>query len=532
MTTTDQPQPSEASQSASVAPVMTQRQVMQALSGLLLGMFVAILSSTIVSNALPHIVADLGGSQSSYTWVVTSTLLAMTASTPLWGKLSDLYDKKRLVQTALVIFVTGSVLAGLAHGTGLLIAMRAVQGVGTGGMVALSQIVLASMIPPRERGRYNGYLGAVFAVATVAGPLIGGVITDTSWLGWRWCFYVGVPIAAVALGVLQRTLQLPVGDGGKKVDWLGAALITSAVSLLLVWVTLAGDSFAWNSWQTYAMIGGSVTLAVLFAVTETKAADPVIPLRLFRNRTIALASSVSFFVGAAMFAATVYLSQYFQLALGESATMAGLMTVPMIAGLFLASTVSGRFITATGLWKAWLVTGGILLTAGLALLARLHHDTPYWQVACAMAFTGLGLGMSMQNLVLAAQNQTDGTDLGATSSLVAFTRSLGGTIGVSALGALLSSRVTHYLADGLTRIGAPAGGSDTQGAVPDVSKLREPLRTVVTSAYGDGIADLFLFAAPAALLGLVVTLFIRETALKDRTPEPGHPTTAPAEGQA
>ncbi|MEU6198573.1 MDR family MFS transporter [Streptomyces sp. NPDC047061] len=514
---------------------MTQRQIMQALSGILLGMFVAILSSTIVSNALPHIVSDLGGTQSSYTWVVTSTLLTMTASTPLWGKLADLYDKKRLIQTALVIFVTGSVLAGLAKGTALLIAMRAVQGIGTGGMTALSQIVLAAMIPPRERGRYNGYLGAVFAVATVAGPLIGGVITDTSWLGWRWCFYVGVPFAVLALGVLQRTLRLPGGTGGKKVDWLGAALITATVSLLLVWVTLAGDSYPWNSWQTYAMLGGSVVLAALFALTETKAVDPVIPLRLFRNRTIALATSVSLFVGASMFAATVYLSQYFQLARGDSATKAGLMTIPMIAGLFLASTVSGRLITRTGRWKAWLISGGILLTSGLALLARLHYDTPYGQVATAMALTGLGLGMSMQNLVLAAQNQADATDLGATSSLVAFTRSLGGTVGVSALGALLSNRVTHYVSDGLARIGAPKAASDTQGSVPDLSTLREPLRTIVKSAYGDGIADLFLFAAPAALLGLALALLIRETPLRDHAlepdPEPQHerPTTAPAD---
>ncbi len=523
MSTVDEP---HAPQSVSAGPAMTQRQIMQALSGLLLGMFVAILSSTIVSNALPHIVSDLGGTQSSYTWVVTSTLLAMTASTPLWGKLADLYDKKLLIQTALLIFVTGSVLAGFSHGTGLLIAMRAIQGIGTGGMVALSQIVLASMIPPRERGRYNGYLGAVFAVATVAGPLIGGVVTDTSWLGWRWCFYVGVPFAVLALAVLQRTLRLPVGAGGRKVDWPGAALVTATVSLLLVWVTLAGDSFAWNSWQTYTMTGGSVVLAGLFVLNERKAADPVIPLRLFRDRTIALASSVSLLVGAAMFAATVYLSQYFQLARGNSATRAGLMTIPMIAGLFLASTVSGRLITRTGRWKAWLVSGGVLLVAGLALLARLRYDTPYTHVAAAMALTGLGLGMSMQNLVLAAQNRTDGTDLGATSSLVAFSRSLGGTVGVSALGALLASRVTRYLSDGLARIGAPAGASDPQGAVPDVSTLGEPLRTVVKSAYGDGIADLFLFTAPAALLGLVLTLFIRETALKDHTPEPEHPKRA------
>lgn len=240
--------------SSSDGAPMTHRQIMEALTGLLLGMFVAILSSTVVSNALPEIISDLGGGQSAYTWVVTASLLAMTATTPLWGKLSDLFSKKLLVQIALIIYVAGSVVAGLSTSSGMLIACRVVQGIGVGGLSALAQIVMAAMIAPRERGRYSGYLGAVFAVATVGGPLLGGVITDTSWMGWRWCFYVGVPFAVIALIVLQKTLKLPVVKREVKVDWTGAFFISAAVSLLLLWVTFAGDKYNWMSWQTAAML--------------------------------------------------------------------------------------------------------------------------------------------------------------------------------------------------------------------------------------------------------------------------------------
>ncbi|MEV8311459.1 MFS transporter [Streptomyces flavidovirens] len=493
---------------------MTHRQIMEALTGLLLGMFVAMLSSTIVSNALPEIIRDLDGTQSAYTWVVTAALLSMTVTTPLWGKLADLFSKKLLVQIALVIFVIGSALAGVSQNTGTLIAFRVLQGVGTGGLVALSQIVIAAMIPPRERGRYAGYIGATFAVATVGGPLLGGVITDTDWLGWRWCFYVGVPFAAIALVLLQKTLKLPVVRRKVKIDWLGAFFLAASVSLLMIWVTLAGDNYDWISWQTYAMVGGSIVLGLIFILVETKAAEPLIPLRFFRNRTIALTSFASLFVGVAMFGSTVFLSQYFQLARDKSPTMSGVMTIPMIAGLFISSTVSGQIITKTGRWKGFLVGGGVGLVAGLGLLSTITYDTEYWQVAVYMAVLGLGLGMMMQNLVLASQNQVKPHELGAASSLVTFTRSLGGAIGVSALGAVLSSRITHYVEDGLAALHikpSAAGGGNT---IPDMDALPAPIRTVMESAYGDGVADLFLYAAPIALVGLVLVLFVKEVALK------------------
>ncbi|MCX3063189.1 MFS transporter [Streptomyces beihaiensis] len=523
---------------------MSHRQIMEALSGLLLGMFAAIISSTIVSTALPKIIGDLGGGQSAYTWVVTAALLAMTASTPLWGKMADLFSKKVLVQIALVVYIAGSVVAGLAQNPGMLISARAIQGIGAGGLSALAQIIMAAMISPRERGRYSGYLGATFAIATVGGPLVGGVITDTDWLGWRWCLYVGVPFALIALVVLQKTLHLPVVKRKVKVDWAGAFFITAAASLLLVWVTFADDKYDWLSWQTYTMVGGSIVLALIFLLVEAKADEPIIPLRLFRNPTIALASLTSLFVGVAMFAGTVFFSQYFQLARGKTPTMSGVMTIPMIGGLFVASTVSGQIITRSGKWKAWLVAGGVFLTAGLGLLGSMRYDTPYWRLAIFMALMGLGIGMMMQNLVLCTQNQVAPKDLGAASSVVTFFRSLGGALGVSALGSVMTTRITHYATDTIGSLDpkaqVAAGKAVGSGQIPDMGALPAPIRTWLESAYGHGIADIFLYTAPVAFLAFVVTLFIKEVPLRttgaiEQAAEGQAapvPATAPADAQA
>ncbi|MGI8335919.1 MFS transporter [Actinomadura scrupuli] len=494
------------------AAPMSHRQIMEALSGLLLGLFVAILSSTVVANALPTIITDLHASQTTYTWVITATLLATTVSTPIWGKLADLTSKKVLVQLGLVVFVAGSAFAGLAQNPAMLITARVIQGLGAGGLTALAQVIMAVMISPRERGRYSGYIGAVFALATIGGPLIGGVIVDTSWLGWRWCFYVGVPFAVIALLVLQKTLHLPVHKRRVDVDWAGAALITVAASLLLVWVSFAGDKYDWLSWQTGAMVGGTVVLALCFLLVEARVAEPIVPLHLFRNRTMSLAVTASLLVGVAMFGATTFLSQYFQLARGETPTAAGVMTLPMIAGLALASTVAGRIITATGRWKMILVLGAGLLTVGYNLMSLLRHDTAYWQVAIFMFCIGSGLGMTMQNLVLSVQNQVRPHELGAASSVVAFFRTLGGAIGVSALGAALSGRVSHYTADGLGRLGIQSAGGD--GSIPKLSALPAPVRTVVEGAFGHGVGDVFLYAGPCALLALLAILFIKEVPLR------------------
>jgi EmrB/QacA subfamily drug resistance transporter len=492
---------------------MSHRQILEALSGLLLGMFVAILSSTVVSNALPTILAQLHGGESAYTWVVTATLLATTVTTPIWGKLSDLFSKKLLVQLALVIFVASSAVAGLSQTPGMLIACRVFQGIGAGGLTALAQVVMAAMIAPRERGRYSGYLGATFALATVGGPLIGGVLVDTSWLGWRWCFYVGVPFAAAAIIVLQKTLHLPTIKREAKIDYWGATLLTAGVSLLLVWVSLAGHQFDWMSWETAVMVGGSILLLVVTVIVETWVAEPIIPIRLFRDRTVSVATIASLFVGVALFGATVFMSQYFQISRGVSPTKSGLMTLPLILGLVVSSTIVGQLISRTGRWKRFLVIGGFLLTAGFVLMTTLRADTPYLQVAVFMAMIGLGVGMMMQNLVLAVQNTVDPRDLGAGSSVVAFFRSLGGAVGVSALGAVLSNRVTHFVETGLAGIGVH-GGTGQGSAVPDLATLPAPIRAVVQTAYGHATGNIFLAAAPFALLSFIAVLFIKEVPLR------------------
>ena len=417
---------------STTAGQMTHREIMEALTGLLLAMFVAMLSSTVVSNALPAIVSDLHGSQTGYTWVVVATLLTMTATTPIWGKLADLFSKKMLVQVALVIFSIGSVIAAVAPSMGVLIAARGFQGLGVGGLTALVQVVIASMVSPRERGRYSGYIGAVFATATVSGPLLGGLIVDSP-MGWRGCFIVGIPVAALAFVVLQKTLHLPTIKRDVKIDYAGATLIMGGISLILVWVSLAGTNFDWISGTSALLLGGALVLIAAALWVEARVAvEPVIPLRLFRDRTTALATAASVMIGVAMFGATVYLSQYFQLARGMSPTEAGLMSVAMVGGLLVSSIASGRIITRTGLWKRWLVGGMVLVIAGIGLLGTIDAETPLWLVGVFMALVGLGLGATMQNLVLSVQNNVSMKDLGAASSVVSMFRSIGGSAGVAA----------------------------------------------------------------------------------------------------
>lgn len=316
----------QAPQLDGTAPKMSHGEVLEALSGLLLGMFVAILSSTVVSNALPTIVNDLHGTESGYTWVVTAALLATTISTPIWGKLSDLFSKKLLVQSALVLYVLASAVAGLSTNMGTLITLRVFQGIGGGGLLALAQVILASMVSPRERGRYSGYLGATFALATVGGPLIGGVLTEH--LSWHWCFYVGIPFAVLAFVVLQFKLKLPAQPRrAVSIDYLGALLIAAGISALLIWVSLAGTEFDWASWWTVGLVAAGVVLLALAVLAEHRATEPIVPLKFFRNPTIALSAAASLFVGVAMFGATIFLSQYFQLARHETPTMAGVMTI-------------------------------------------------------------------------------------------------------------------------------------------------------------------------------------------------------------
>jgi EmrB/QacA subfamily drug resistance transporter len=488
---------------------MSRREIIQALSGLMLGMFVAILASTIVSNALPTIIADLGGSQSVYTWIVTTELLSMTATVPLWGKLADLYSKKLLIQLSLLLFVAGSLIAGFTPNVGVLIVSRVVQGIGAGGMSALAMIVMAAMIPPRELGRYSGMFGAVFGVATIAGPLIGGVLVDTDWLGWRWCFFVGVPFSLAAIALLQKTLHLPSVRRAVKIDWLGALLITGGISTLLIWSTLAGQHFDWASVQTAAFVAGGVILLALAVWVESKAAEPIIPLRMFRSRTVSLAVIASVLVGVALFGGTVFLSQYFQVALGKTPTVAGLMSLPMIFGLLVSSTIAGQLITKFGKWKMYLVAGSVIMVAGLLLLATIDAKTSVLTLSLFMLVLGIGVGMLMQNLVLAAQNDVPATELGAATSSVTFFRSMGGAIGVSVLGAVLTSRITSLFTE---KFGAAAAGAG-EGKVPDLHSLPPQVLAVIRDIYGTATANLFLVAAPIAALAVIAVAFIKEKPL-------------------
>ena len=489
---------------------MSRREVVQALSGLMLGLFVSILASTIVSNALPRIIADLGGTQSVYTWIVTTELLAMTATVPLWGKLADLYSKKLLIQVSLSLFVGGSLIAGLTPNVGILIVSRVVQGVGAGGMGALALIVMAAMIPPREMGRYSGMFGAIFGVATIAGPLIGGLLVDTFWLGWRWCFLIGVPFSLAAIALLQKTLHLPrTPRKPVSIDWLGAGLITAGVCDLLIWSTLAGHHFAWASWQTAIFVVGGLVLLTLAVYVESRAPEPIVPLSIFRNRTVSLTIVASVLVGLAMFGGTVFLSQYFQISLGKSPTVAGLMSLPMIFGLLISSTVAGQLITKYGRWKAYLVAGATVMTAGMLLLSTIDAHTSVLTLSLFMAVLGIGVGMLMQNLVLAAQNDVPAQELGATTSSLTFFRSMGGAIGVSALGAVLAGRVTTLMTE---RFGT-AGTDGGTAAVPDLTTLPPQVRAIVADVYGQATAELFLVGAPIAALAVIAVLFIKEKPL-------------------
>ncbi len=492
---------------------MTHREVLESLSGILLGMFVSILATSVVSSSLPRIVTDLQGSEQSYTWVVTATLLTTTITTPIWGKLADLFSRKLLIQLALAISVLSSAAAGLSHTVGELIAMRAVQGIGAGGLTALATVLIADIISPRERGRYMGLMGGIMGIGMVGGPLLGGVITDGP--GWRWNFFVGLPFAVAAIVVLQATLHLPhLKRRQAKIDYLGALTLSAGVALLLLWVTFAGSEFDWNSWQTYAMVGGAVLLLAATVWIENRAAEPIVPMHLFRNGTFVLAVVASVAVGIAMFGSSVFLSQYMQLARGKTPTQSGLLTIPMILGLFISSTLSGRVITRTGRYKAFMVAGSVLLAGGLGLMGTIDYHTSFVLVSLYMFVLGAGVGMLMQNLVLAVQNTLDVKEIGSGTAAVAFFRTLGGAIGVSVLGAVLSHRVQDLLVKGLVAMGIDPSALGGSGAsIPDLSTLPAPVKDLVEHSFGDGVAELFLIGAPIALVALVAVLFLREVPL-------------------
>lgn len=518
---------------------MTHRQVLEALTGLLLGMFVSMIATTVVSTSMPVIVHDLGGDQAAYTWVITATLLTTAISTPIWGKLADLFNRKLLIQIAIIIFVGATAAAGFAQDTNTLIAFRAIQGLGGGGLAALSQVIMADIISPRERGRYMGLFGAVMAVATVGGPLLGGWITDAA--NWRWNFFVSLPFAVAALIILQRTLKISTERTRKaSIDYVGIVLLSAAVSLILIWITNAGSTFDWWSTETALMVGGAVVAAIAFVIVELKVREPLIPLTLFRGRTFTLSVIASISIGVAMFGTSVYLAQYMQLSRGATPTEAGLMTLPMMAGLLISSMVIGQLVTRFGKWKGYLVLGAVLLIAGSVLLSTLHYDTDFVLVSIYMFLMGAGVGMTMQNLVLIVQNVAKPSEMGVASSGVTFFRSLGGTVGVSVMGAVLANSLTGLFADGKERLGAAIAqlgekGADvaaqlTSGTLPEVRLLPEPVRPIIEDFYAQAISHAFVIGIPLAIISLVAILFLPNRPLTTMTTSERASADAAADG--
>ncbi|MGO2080012.1 MFS transporter [Glutamicibacter arilaitensis] len=507
-------------------PKMTHREILTALTGILMGMFVSILASTVVSSSLPVIVSDLNGSQTAFTWVVTATLLATTISTPIWGKLADLGNRKLLLQIALGIFVLASAAAGFSQNTSFLIAMRVIQGLAGGGVGALAQIVMADFLSPRERGKYMGLFGAVMAVGTVGGPLIGGFVTDA--INWRWNFFIALPFAVAAVILIQRTLHLPAIPKRKvKIDYWGILLLSAGVSLLLIWMSLGGSQFEWASMTSYLMISGAVVMLALFVVVEAKSSEPLLSLGLFKNRTFTYAVIASLAVGVSMFGTSVFLSQYMIMARGASATMAGLMTFPLMGGLLVISTIGGAMISRTGKWKALVVTGSVLIVIGLFLLGTIHYDTNYALVATYMFILGAGMGLVMQNMVLVVQNSVHVKELGVASSAVNFFRTLGGTAGTAGLGAVLAATVPNMIADRQSDLAAALATIGDQakeltaalgsGTLPSVATMPEPVRVIFESIYGDAVPSLFTLAAPLSLIVVIAVCLIPNQSLKTQT---------------
>jgi EmrB/QacA subfamily drug resistance transporter len=510
----DGERPIDLTEVAAARPQMKQQEVLKSIVGVLASFFAAMLAATIVSIALPTIMDVLGGTQTDFNWVLSTTLLANAATTPIWGKMADLFDKKKLLQVGILVFVLGSLLAGLSWSIPVLLFARVIQGIGMGGLTAMGMAVIGTVIPPRERGRYSGYFGAVMAVSTAAGPLLGGFIVDSP-LGWRWCFFFGIPISLLSMVLIHRTLHLKHVKRPVHIDWGGAVLLTSAVSILLIWVSYVGksDYFGWNSWQTYTMVSSVLLLTTILLMVESRVREPIIPLKIICTRTTSLAIMASIAIGVGMFGTGAFIGQYFQIAREATPTMAGLMTLPMIAGNYFGSVFSGQMITRFGRWKIYLLIGSILNVVGLGLLGMMRHDTEYWLLACGMFLNGVGMGFMLQNLVLSVQNTVKVTDIGAASSSVAFFRSVGGSAGVAVLGALLSRNVAELIAKSPLVSGQPSSPLANEDSL-NLSGMPDALRQVVEAAYGEATGIVFVVSAAVAVVAFVCILLIKEVPLR------------------
>jgi EmrB/QacA subfamily drug resistance transporter len=520
---TDAPSPDRASTpdvGAERAGLMTHRQVLTVIGGLMVGLFLAALDQTIVATALPTIVGDLGG-LNEYSWTVTAYLLFATASTPLYGKIGDLYGRKRIFQIAILIFVAGSLVSGVATSMATLIAGRSIQGLGAGGLIALTLAIVGDIVSPRERGRYQGLFGAVFGIASVLGPLLGGFFTEQ--LTWRWVFWINVPLGLVALLTIQRTLHLPPKRVEHKVDYVGAALIVAAVTSILLVTVWGGKEYAWDSATIIGLAVFGLVMLVVFVLWELRVPEPLLPMRLFGNPVFTNTSVTSFLFGFTFFGAIIYLPIYLQIVRGYSPTESGLMLLPLVLGIFITSAGSGQLVTRTGRYKIFPVVGLAIIPLSLLWLSSLEADTPIWNLSLRIFVLGLGLGLVIQTLVVAVQNAVEPRDLGVATSSNTFFRSMGGAIGTAVFGSVLTSALTSELTKVMQDLAAvlppeamaqfdPASLQTDPAAI---QALPEAIRVPVQEAFTAALDQVFLVGVPVIAVAFVLTLFLPEIPLRE-----------------
>lgn len=489
---------------------LTGRALRTVFAALMLGMFLAALDQTIVSTALPTIVGDLGG-LNHLSWVVTSYLLAATVSTPLYGKLGDMYGRKPVFLAAILIFLAGSMLAGLSQTMGQLIGFRALQGAGAGGLMVGAQAIIADIVPPRERGRYMGLIGSVFAVASVAGPLLGGFLVDN--LSWRWVFYVNLPIGALAVLIVVTRLHLHTPHVRHRVDVFGAMLLTGGVGALTLFTTWGGTEYAWSSPTIIALGVIGLVFVGVFVWWETRASEPIVPLSLFRSRVFSVASAMGFTIGMAMFGAIVFIPLYLQLVYGASPTSSGLRMLPLMAGLLVAAIASGRVISRIGRYRPFPIAGTAVLVVGMFLLSLLRVDTPPWVASVYMLVVGVGIGLVMQVLVLVVQNDAEPRNIGVATSTATFFRSVGGSFGVAIFGTIFAGR----LADELARLPQSVTsrlGSGVHLSPEQANQLPPLVHDDFLHAFAHSLHGVFLFGMALAVVPFVLSWFLREVPLR------------------
>jgi EmrB/QacA subfamily drug resistance transporter len=511
-----------------VAPkTLTHKEIMFVLSGLMVGMLLAALDQTIVSTALKRIVEDFNGLE-HYTWVVTAYLLTSTASTPLYGKISDLYGRRPVFQFAIITFLIGSFAAGAASSMTELIAFRAIQGLGAGGLMSLTFVIIGDIISPRERGKYQGYFGGVWGLSSVAGPLLGGYFSDHAQIlgvtGWRWIFYINLPFGIAALIITSMSLHIPKVKREHSIDYLGALLLVSGVSALLLGISVYGPQDGWQASQTLLTLAAALALILLFIFQESRAKEPILPLTLFKNHTFSVTSVMAFIIGAGMFGAIIMLPLYLQVVKGDSATSAGLKLIPFMIGIVSMSIVSGKLITKHGHYKRYPIIGLALMTVGIAMLSTLTATTPFWKLSIYAILIGAGLGFSMQTVVIALQNAVDFKDLGVATSANTFFRSIGATIGVALFGTVYASRLAHNLPIEIEKLKA-SNPAALVGATPEkfvalkentaVLKTFTPeLQAGIINAFVNSFHIVFLTAVPITVIGFFIAFMLRETPLR------------------